>query len=192
MKCAVHADREAVGSCCSCARYVCSECKVEIGGQVYCNQCLEARLQTGSWPGQAGLAVPYPSGMGANTPVPQEVKGWSWGGFLLTWIWGIGNNVWITLIALLGLVPYVGGVINLTMMIILGVRGNEWAWQHKKWDSIEQFKTTQKKWMLWGVGSAVASIIFLIALIVLLISLFMIARIMGLDTNWQDLVPWHL
>ena len=30
------------------------------------------------------------SGQGSSAVVPEEVKGWSWGGFFLTWIWGIG------------------------------------------------------------------------------------------------------
>jgi hypothetical protein len=192
IKCVIHPDREAVGSCCNCSRYVCPECKADIGGQIYCNQCLEARLKTGSWPGQTSIVVPYASGMGANSTVPPDIKGWNWGGFLLTWIWGIGNNVWISLIALCSIIPYVGWIASLTMMIILGVRGNEWAWQHKKWDSVEHFKTTQRKWMLWGIGVIAFYIAFAIALTILLISLFMIAKTMGIDKNWQDLIPWHL
>jgi hypothetical protein len=191
MKCAVHPDNEAVGSCCSCGRYVCYECKADIAGQIYCNQCLEARLKTGSWPGQTSVVVPYASGMGAGTPVPKEIRGWNWGGFLLTWMWGVGNNVWVSLVALFGLVPYVGWIASLTIMIILGIHGNEWAWQHKKWDSIEHFKVTQRKWMWWGIGAMVASIILVIALIVLLIALFMISRTLGINSNWQDLIPWH-
>ena len=129
--------------------------------------------------------------MGTNYPVPPDIKGWSWGGFLLTWIWGLGNNVWISLISILDFIPYIGWIISLTMRIILGVRGNEWAWQHKKWDSIEHFQRTQRKWMWWGIGTIVASIIFTIALIVLLISLYMIVKTMGFDKSWQDLIPWH-
>ncbi|MGD0856606.1 MAG: hypothetical protein ABSA18_12485 [Dehalococcoidia bacterium] len=191
MKCAIHPDRDAIGSCCSCGGFVCPECKVDIGGQIYCNPCLEIRLKTGSWPGQTSIVEPYASGMGTNSPVPPDIKGWSWGGFLLTWIWGLGNNVWISLIAILDFIPYIGWIISLTMRIILGVRGNEWAWQHKKWDSIEHFQRTQRKWMWWGIGVIVASIIFTIALIVLLISLYMIVKTMGFDKSWQDLIPWH-
>jgi hypothetical protein len=193
MKCAIHPDRDAVGSCCGCGSYVCPECKADIGGQIYCNQCLEARLTTGSWPGQTSIVVTYASAMGANSPVPPDIKGWSWGGFLLTWIWGLGNNVWISLIAVLGFIPYIGWAISLTMSIILGVRGNQWAWQHKKWDSIEHFQNTQRKWRWWGISIIVAYIIFAIALTILLISLFMIAKTMGINSDdWKDLVPWHL
>lgn len=71
--------------------------------------------------------------------VPDEIKGWSWGAFFLNWIWGVGNN---TYRAFWVFVPYV----NLIMIIYLGLKGNELAWKHKKWESIEQFKKVQKKW----------------------------------------------
>ena len=38
-------------------------------------------------------------------PIPPEIDRWNWGAFLLSWIWGVGNN---TFIALLSLVPIVG------------------------------------------------------------------------------------
>lgn len=37
--------------------------------------------------------------------VPSEVKKWNWGAFFLSWIWGIGNHVWISF---LSFVPFVG------------------------------------------------------------------------------------
>lgn len=81
------------------------------------------------------------SGQGASAIVPDEIKGWNWGAFWLNWIWSIGNQVWIGLLSL---------VIGIIMAIILGVKGNEWAWQNRKWVSVEQFKETQKKWAMWG------------------------------------------
>jgi hypothetical protein len=191
MKCAVHPDREAIGACCSCGSYVCSECKASIGGQVYCNRCIQSRLKTGSWPGQTVIHEPYESGMGPDTAVPPEIKGWSWGGFLLTWIWGIGNNVWISLIALLNIIPYVGWIAGLTMGIILGIRGNEWAWQRKKWDSIEHFQKTQRRWMWWGISGLAAYILLFISLGVLMISIIMIVRTMGYGGDWENLMPWN-
>jgi len=84
------------------------------------------------------------SGQGSNAVVPREIQGWNWGAFLLTWIWGLGNNV---LLALLTLVPFVG----LVMWIVLGVKGSEWAWQQKRWDSVEHFRRVQRTWAKWGV-----------------------------------------
>ena len=190
MKCAIHTDRDAVAACCNCGRFVCPECKVSIGGREYCNTCLQSRLKTGAWPGQPA-ASSCNSGMGPNTPVPAEIRGWNWGGFLMTWIWGIGNNVWISLIALLGFIPWIGWIIELVMRIILGIHGNEWAWQRKKWESIEHFKKTQRTWMWWGVSLLIAYIIFVIALGVLMVSLYKIWGAMGLDKNlWGNIMPW--
>ncbi len=91
--------------------------------------------------------------------VPQEIKGWNWGAFLLGVIWGAGNNVWWSLLLL---IPYFGAV----WIFVMGVKGSEWAWESKRWDSIEHFKRTQKKWRDWGIGITAISalIVFIIAL----------------------------
>lgn len=83
------------------------------------------------------------SGMGQDT-FPHGVKGWSWGAFLLNWIWAIGNRSWIGLLAI---IPYLGFI----MAIVLGVKGREWAWKNKRWDSLEHFNRVQKRWSFWGV-----------------------------------------
>ena len=38
------------------------------------------------------------------------------------------------------------------MCFVLGAKGSEWAWQNKRWDSVEHFQRVQKKWALWGLG----------------------------------------
>ncbi len=45
------------------------------------------------------------------------------------------------------------------MNFVLGFKGNEWAWQNRKWDSIEHFKTVQKIWMKWGIGVIVVLVV---------------------------------
>jgi len=75
--------------------------------------------------------------------VPPEIKRWNWGAFLLNWIWGIGNQ---TYIALLALIPGFGFI----WMIVLGARGSAWAWRNGRWDSVEHFKRVQRKWAIWG------------------------------------------
>lgn len=92
------------------------------------------------------------SGRGSTAVVPEEIRGWNWGAFLMSWIWSIGNKSYI---GLLSLVPYIG----IIMVIILGVKGNEWAWQNRQWESVEQFRNTQRIWAYWGVGILIASII---------------------------------
>ena len=130
------------------------------------------------------------SGMGAVASIPPEIKGWNWGGFLLTWIWGIGNNVWISLLALLGLIPYIGWIGSLTMRIILGIKGTEWAWRNKKWESIEHFKKTQRTWMWWGIGVIIFEIILTVLIILGVILLFTLG-ISGMDWHWRDKLPWQ-
>ncbi|WP_236144773.1 hypothetical protein [Nostoc sp. CMAA1605] len=34
------------------------------------------------------------------------------------------------------------------MAIILGIKGNEWAWKSKRWASIEAFKANQRTWAI--------------------------------------------
>ena len=40
MECHNHPDREAVANCSFCGKAVCPECSVEIGGNIYCKDCL--------------------------------------------------------------------------------------------------------------------------------------------------------
>ncbi|MBX9685388.1 MAG: hypothetical protein K2X27_01725 [Candidatus Obscuribacterales bacterium] len=88
--------------------------------------------------------------------VPPEVRGWNWGAFFFTWIWGICNG---TLISLLSLIPGV----HFVMMFVLGYKGNEWAWRNKEWPSVEQFHSTQRKWAVAGI------VIWLIGLVLLIL-----------------------
>lgn len=113
-------------------------------------------LKSHSHGGASAPASENTSGQGSLAIVPREIEGWNWGAFLLNWIWSIGNNVWI---GLLSLIPYAG----IIMLVILGVKGNEWAWRYKRWDSVEHFRRTQRKWRDWGLGLlAIAAFIWLI------------------------------
>jgi hypothetical protein len=91
------------------------------------------------------------SGQGKLAAVPPEIDRWNWGAFLLNWIWGLGND---TYIALLALVPFV----NLPMVFVLGANGSRWAWQNRRWDSVEHFQRVQRKWAKWGVIILVVSL----------------------------------
>ena len=77
-------------------------------------------------------------------PIPPEIDRWNWGAFLLSWIWGVGNN---TFIALLALIPIFG---QLVMPFVLGAKGSRWAWRNGRWDSVEHFKRVQRQWAIWG------------------------------------------
>lgn len=90
-----------------------------------------------------------------SVEMPDSIKGWSWGAFLLNWIWAIGNRTWIGLLAL---IPYVGFI----MVIILGIKGREWAWKNKQWDSVEHFNEVQRKWSIWG--GIITGVVFVVGL----------------------------
>ncbi len=109
------------------------------------------------------------SGQGESAIVPEEVKGWSWAGFSLTWIWGVFNGV---LISLLVLIPF--PLFTLAWAIVLGIKGNEWAWRNKKWDSVEHFKNAQRPWNIAGIVIFAISMVALIIVIPLvLVPLFL-------------------
>ena len=93
------------------------------------------------------------SGKGKGAAVPSEIRGWSWGAFLLTWIWGIGNS---TYIAFLMFCP----LVNVVFWFVLGAKGRQWAWQNRRWESVEQFNKTQKRWGLAGLILFLAGVIF--------------------------------
>lgn len=97
-----------------------------------------------------------------TAPVPSEARRWNWGAFFLTWIWGIGNNV---MISFLCLVPF----LNLVMPIILGVKGGEWAWQKKRWNSVEHFQRVQRIWAWVGF------VTFLLTLVIMVIAFVFMA-----------------
>jgi len=84
------------------------------------------------------------SGYGFRFSLPEDVGGWNWGAFWLTWIWGMANNVWVAFAAFLPgaclIVPF-----------ILGARGSEWAWQHRRYErGTAEFRAAQRKWAIWG------------------------------------------
>lgn len=90
------------------------------------------------------------SGQGSTAVLPEEIRGWNWGAFLLNWIWSIGNKSYVVF-SLISIIPYIG----IIMWIVLGIKGNEWAWQNRQWKNVEQFKDIQRTWAYCGVGFAV-------------------------------------
>lgn len=44
MKCVNHLDKEAMGVCNHCGKSICSDCQVEIKGEVYCKECLAIKM----------------------------------------------------------------------------------------------------------------------------------------------------
>jgi hypothetical protein len=44
MRCSYHADREPVGVCVECGRFICMECKALLGGKMYCTPCADKKF----------------------------------------------------------------------------------------------------------------------------------------------------
>jgi hypothetical protein len=97
------------------------------------------------------------SGQGKTGAVPEEIRGWSWGAFFLGFIWGLFNRVYSSLLVF---VP----VVNLVVPFVLGAKGNKWAWQNKRWDSVEHFHRVQRNWARWGLGTMVVCVVLGVAL----------------------------
>ncbi len=123
-------------------------------------------------------ATPAGNAENLNGPFPSELNTWNWGAFFLTWIWALGNNVWIGLLALISPLTFI-------MAIILGIKGNEMAWKAKKWESVEHFKKVQAAWAKWGV----VIFVLLVAAVVVGFSVAMVTAVkFGSSVqNWDDL-----
>lgn len=83
------------------------------------------------------------SGHGPSSDIPLEVRGWNWGAFFLSWIWGLCNGVYISLLCF---IPFLSPI----MIFVLGLKGSEWAWRNKRWASVHEFRRVQKKWAIAG------------------------------------------
>ncbi|MCC2962724.1 hypothetical protein LK540_20030 [Massilia sp. IC2-278] len=97
---------------------------------------------------------------GRNKPerLPEGVAGWSWGGFVFSWIWAIPNRTWW---GLLGLVPGVGLVVR----VLLGLKGRQSAWRNGRWDSLEHFRRVQRRWSM-AAGAVVALVVIALVAVV--------------------------
>ena len=64
MKCAVHAEMDAVNYCRNCGKALCAECKRDVRGVIYCEDCLAASVLAPRPP----LPTPSPAVPGAPNP----------------------------------------------------------------------------------------------------------------------------
>lgn len=108
--------------------------------------------------------------------LPSELKQYNWGAFLIAFIWGWFNGMpknisviatvlwvasWIPVINILTSIGYFG------LSIWAGTQGNQWAWNYKKWDSVESFNKYQQKWVVFPL--AISAIIIGIGIFISLI-----------------------
>lgn len=160
----------------------CSHCGAQMAPDAaFCSVCGKAAGSTSSPVSLDKPSAPAPSPRSPGD-IPDGVKGWSWGAFLLNWIWAVGNRSWI---GLLSLVPYVGWIV----VFWLGFKGREMAWKNKQWDSLEHFNRVQRKWSQWGIGITLAAIVLAILAAMATPALEDYARRTAGETAQQDETP---
>lgn len=117
------------------------------------------------------------SGASHASSVREITNRWNWGAFFLGSIWALGNRLWLVigvalvcwtmlsalwalLDALLAHSPdaqmpllpaFIVGA-SVVWRVVLGLRGSRWAWRYRRFDSIEEFRDTQRVWAAWGLG----------------------------------------
>lgn len=130
-----------------------------------------------------------PTSVGVNGPMPAELNKFNWGAFFLSWIWGIGNKSYLTLlvfllplVAFIPLVNMLGGLVALGLVIWFGIKGNEWAWHNRHFEGVEEFKKVQKAWTIAGIIVAVVGFILSIVLWGILLS-FLTGVFVGSDSS---------
>ncbi|MGL5085850.1 MAG: hypothetical protein ACRC68_09085 [Clostridium sp.] len=75
--------------------------------------------------------------------LPQELQGWNWGAFILTWIWGVTHNSFNTLVVF---IPYIGWLYG----FMCGYKGSEWLWNSRDWNSVEECQEEIRRWNKYG------------------------------------------
>jgi serine/threonine-protein kinase len=57
------------------------------------------------------------------------------------------------------------------MAIILGVKGNEWAWKSRRWKSVKAFKRHQRLWAIAGFFLLFVSLLLLVLIVLMIVVL---------------------
>jgi len=95
--------------------------------------------------------------------LPESLRGWNWGAFYFSWLWAVCNGIYWPLVML---IPFLGLIAWPVIAIILGINGNQWAWEKRKWRSVEHFEKVQHTWAmiaLWVfLGSIILGFLFVI------------------------------
>ncbi|OLP17727.1 serine/threonine protein kinase [Leptolyngbya sp. 'hensonii'] len=113
------------------------------------------------------LLPPNNSGHGKlSVPIPPEIPAWNWGAFFLAPLWCLDHRLWwgtlpwaicLPMTVAAAAIPWNPAVFlglfaaaHMGVASLLGIKGNQWAWQSKKWRSIQQFKDQQRAWTVAG------------------------------------------
>lgn len=152
---------------------VCMRCKTPRGMKVNPDAPIP-----GSYVSAGAGAFPNTSGQQGETPA--EIRGgWNWGAFYFSWIWGLNHKVYITFLTLpctlLGFIPYIGFLFSLAALgcrIWFGIKGNEWAWQYRRFDSTDHFRAVQRIWAYWALGIFLGELVLGIVFFAAMVAMF--------------------
>lgn len=87
-----------------------------------------------------GLILLFKKGKITGNYPHDFLKEFNWGAFFGTWLWGLFNKSYKTLwMFILGLTPW-----GFYYSLVCGLKGNEWAYKNKKWESVEKFNSSQE------------------------------------------------
>ena len=106
---------------------------------------------------RCGRMVLNNSGQGQSVPA-ELASSWNWGAFMMPLFWSIAHETWF------GLLAIVPGL-NIVVSFVLASRGNELAWQNRRFHSVEHFQEVQRVWRNCALGLGAVSAALLVMLI---------------------------
>ena len=92
--------------------------------------------------------------------LPLAAKKYNWGPLCASVIWGFYNGmpksliIAIILLFFCSLIPSIGilaSFCNFALLLWAGTKGNQWAWNYKNWNSVEEFNKHQNKWVIYPI-----------------------------------------
>ena len=109
---------------------------------------------------------------GTKGTIPQDLRtGFNLGAFCLPLLWGIFNGSYKSalipflsyiLTYMMTFIPVVGLIgifVNFCIRIGFAMCGNAWAWQGKRWSSVESFKSSQR---IWDIVATILLLLYII------------------------------
>ena len=95
----------------------------------------------------------------------------SWGGFGLSWIWALCND--LVIYGLIGLVVglLTSGIGAFIVAIVFGIKGRRWAWEKSTTVSLDEFVEKQEPWEKWG-----RILVYVACIVLILFCLFLFSH----------------
>jgi hypothetical protein len=104
------------------------------------------------------------SGTGKSAELPPQARGWNFAGFVPFGLFAFSHQ--LPLLGVLGVFAMWMGPLYYILGFIIGFKGKEWAWQYRKFSSVQQYEKTIEAWNKAGVACLLLS--FLIVFIFML------------------------